>query len=448
MIDVSKFVQALGGKPVAVFGLGISNLAAIQALVAADAKVHAWDDKDERRIAAQELGAESVDFLSDDVDLGAYGCFLLAPGVPLTHNPHLLVQKAQAAGCEILCDIEILHRSGHGRRTIGITGTNGKSTTTALIGHILNECGVQAAVGGNIGTAALALEMPPEDGVFVLELSSFQLDLCSRFAPDIAVLLNITPDHLDRHGDMAGYVAAKKRIFRGAGEAVIGTDDAETKAVLEAVTADGARHVIAVSAEDEAVAGLDVPTLAGRHNRQNMAAALSVARLCGIADEDAIAAIRSFPGLPHRQFLVRKIGAVSYINDSKATNGDAAATALVCYQNIHWILGGKPKATGLHGLEMFAPHIARAYLIGTATHEFAVWCEVNGIDYEVCDTMDRAVATAHKDAQEAALESHEARVVLLSPACASFDQFTGFEQRGDVFTALVNDLREAEGAAA
>ncbi len=435
MIDVSPFVNSLNGKPVAVFGLGLSNMAAIKALVAAGASVTAWDDNTSRHDEAAILGA-SLKGLSAK-DLSIYGCLVLAPGVPFTHNPHAVVVAAQDSGIEILCDIEILHRCDHGVKTIGITGTNGKSTTTALIGHILNACGIHAAIGGNIGTPALALDLPrAEKGAIVLELSSYQLDLCTTFAPDIAVLLNLSPDHIDRHGNMDGYVAAKKRIFRGAGAAVIGADDDLSIALAAEIK--GVRNVYQISATDDAVQGLDIPTLRGTHNHQNMAAAYQVAQLMGLSHDDIIAAMHSFGGLAYRQFLVRVMGAVSYINDSKATNADAAAKALDSFTNIHWIIGGRAKDGGLSGLEHYKDRIECAYIIGEAADDFAKWCLKNDVAYEMCGTMDQAVAKAHDHTQGVTV----ATTVLLSPACASFDQYSGFEARGDDFTAHVMNLEE------
>lgn len=441
MIDVSKFVETLDGKPIAVFGLGMSNIAAIKALVAAGARVTAWDDNEAHLRAAEDAGATLKD-LSEE-NLSQYGCLVLAPGVPYAFNPHPVVEKAKKSGIEILCDIEILSRIGHGIKTICITGTNGKSTTTALIGHILNECGVNAAVGGNIGTPALALDLPEgEKRAIVLELSSYQLDLCPKFSPRIAVLLNISPDHIDRHGDMDAYVAAKKRIFRGVGDAVIGVDDELSEKLADDVTSRMERKVYRIYARDPMVSGLEIQTLRGLHNQQNMSAAYNVASLMELEHDDIIAAMRTFPGLPHRQYLVRTIGDVQYINDSKATNADAASRALDSFDHIYWIAGGKPKEGGLTGVEHFDDRIECVYLIGEAADDFAQWCEEQDIKYEICGTMDRAVTRAHEDAQD-----EGEGFVLLSPACASFDQYNSFEARGDHFTAIVNALPAPEGSA-
>lgn len=436
MIDVRKFVETLEGKPVAVFGLGLSNMAAVKALVAAGADVRAWDDNEQRRAQAADAGATLYDMTHEPLE--GFACLVLAPGVPLYHpEPHPVVQKARAAGIEILCDLEILHRCGHERKTIGITGTNGKSTTTALLGHVLNECGIKAAVGGNIGTAALALDLPPEEGVIVLEISSFQMDLCPGFTPDIAVHMNFSPDHLDRHGDMAGYIAAKRRMFAGAGDAVIGIDDEDSRAMLDDVKKAGQRTVYPMSCADKEISFLNSPALPGDHNKQNMAAVYRVASLLGLDEDDILGAIKTFPGLPHRQYLTRLIGGVSYVNDSKATNAAATEKALASYDDIFWIVGGKPKAGGLNGLEPYMTRICHAYLIGEATDEFAPWLEKNGVLFTRCGTLDVAVEKAYEDARE-----KKRGVVLLSPACASFDQFTSFEARGNAFADAVCRLRE------
>ncbi len=455
MIDVTKFVETLNGKPVAVLGLGISNTAVVKALVKAGAKIAVWDDNEDSR---KKTDAPVKDLTK--ADLSKFACFVLSPGV---RNDHPAALKAKEAGLEIVCDLEILHRCGHGRQTIGVTGTNGKSTTTALIGHILNECGIKAAVGGNIGKAALALTMPPKDGVFVLEMSSFQADLCPTFAPDIAIHLNLTPDHLDRHGTMEAYAEAKLRIFRGPGKAVIGVDDDWSKKMFDKVEKAGERQCIPVSVghekkggvfvqegalfdmtdtEKRKVAALDIASLPGVHNHQNAAMAYAVARIFGLNPDDIMNAMRSFPGLPHRQYLVRTINGVAYVNDSKATNAAAAARALACYKNVYWIAGGRPKTDGPEGLEAFAANIRHAFLIGEAMEAFATWLGNHGVAHNYCHTLDAAVGDAHRLAQSERGQPGGTGTVLLSPACASFDQFKNFEERGDIFTALVDDLKE------
>lgn len=455
MIDVTKFVETLGKKPVAVLGLGISNVAAIKALVKAEAKVVAWDDNEDNRqgvdVTLKDLAAE---------DLAGYACLVLAPGIP---HDHPAVVNAKDAGIEILCDIEILHRCDHERRTIGITGTNGKSTTTALIGHILNENGIKTAVGGNIGKPVLDLTLPPKKGAVVMEVSSFQLELCPSFAPDIAVHLNLTPDHLDRHGTMENYADAKMRIFRGAGKAVISMDDDWSQKIYKTIEGLGARECFPIGTtgglkdgvyvEDgrlfEAMYGdpveiseMTIASLPGVHNHQNAAAAYCTARLMGLEPEAIMQAMETFPGLQHRQYLTRTINGVAYVNDSKATNAAAAGRALASYKNIYWIVGGQPKDGGLDGLEPYVENINHAFLIGEAMDDFGTWLDNHGVAHNFCGTLDAAVTEAHRLAQSERGQPGGTGTVLLSPACASYDQFKSFEERGDNFTALVNDLKE------
>ena len=454
MINVAHFAKTLKDKPVAVFGIGKSNLAVIHALTKAHVSVVAGDDNNMQQ--AVEAGA--IAGLMDS-DFSQYACLVLAPGVPLHFpEPHDVVKKARAAGIEIICDVEILHRLNHGRQTIGVTGTNGKSTTTALIGHILKTCNVEAEVGGNIGHAVLDLDMPPHEGAFVIEMSSYQIDLCPTFTPDIAIHLNLTPDHLDRHGSLAGYYQAKKNIFRSTGAAIIGVDDEDSARMVLEVSAAGMRNVFPISVlrpveggvyvlngvlfdsmfgPAEKQADMNMAALPGLHNHQNAAAAYAAARMMGVPARKIIQAMQSFPGLAHRQYPVRDINGIIYINDSKATNAAAAEKALVCYNDIFWIAGGKAKDGGLNGLAPYMGRIAHAFTIGDAMAEFSLWLEQHGVTVTRCETLARAVPAAHQAAQK-----HGRGVVLLSPACASFDQFQNFEQRGDIFVSLVADLKE------
>lgn len=463
MIDISKFAVTLQGKPVAVFGLGISNIAVIAALKAVGVTAVAWDDNPANHARAAAAGAIVRDLAQDD--LSAYGCLVLAPGVPLYFpEPHPLVKQARAAGIEIICDIEILYRAKTGYPVIAITGTNGKSTTTALTGHILNETGPGAAVGGNIGMAALALDPPPAGGAFVLELSSYQIDLCPTFVPDIAIHLNFSADHLDRHGDMEGYIAAKKNLFRGAGEGIIGIDDPWSQDMAEKLAAAGTRPIHRVGighnvtdgvyvtdgalydalngGEAQKIADLSVASLPGAHNQQNAASAYAACRLLGMAPDDIVTGMKNFPGLAHRQYPVRTINGIPYINDSKATNADATARALACYKSIYWIAGGIAKDGGLDGLEPYMDRIKAAFLIGAAADDFAAWLRNYNVETHIAETLERAVHLAHQAAQESRGEPGGAGTVLLSPACASFDQFRNFEDRGDQFATLVNKLPE------
>lgn len=460
MIDCRAFVEQLGGMPIAVLGTGVSGIASVAALVEAGAAVVAWDDNETGRIRAAEEGAQVVDLSTLAMD--QFGALVLAPGIPYTFNPHPVVQAAKAAGVPIIGDFEILHLCGHDRRTFGITGTNGKSTTTALIAHILQSAGIDMAVGGNLGTAALALDMPAQEGAIVLEVSSYQMDLSPTWRPDIAVLLNITPDHLDRHGDIDAYAAAKAHIFEGEGVGICGIDDAHSLAIYEKAVQAATRTMIPVSVVKEIangvyaknntlidhttsvaieIADLSVmPTLKGLHNQQNICAAYVACRAFGLSVDDIIEAMKTYPGLPHRQFLVRTINGVTYINDSKATNAEAASKAIASFNNIYLIAGGQPKAGGLEGLQPLLDRIRHVYLIGEAAEDFSTWCEKNGVPNTICGTIDIATIEAHAAAQNDRGEPGGAGTVLLSPACASWDQFENYGHRGDAFADIVNNL--------
>lgn len=463
MINTKPFVKQMDGKPVAVYGLGLSGLASAKALQNGGAIVQAWDDDEEKRIAAAEAGIELVNFHETDVK----GCaaLVLAPGIPLSFpTPHPVVTMAREEGIPVIGDLEILHRCDHGRRTIGITGTNGKSTTTALVHHILKSAKIDAVLGGNIGKPVLELKMPSKEGVFVLEVSSYQMDLCPTFRPDIAVLLNITPDHIERHGDLDGYIAAKEHIFEGDGIGICGVDDDPSQGVFDRMVKAGFRKAIPVSIKNEVSNGVyikegklydsmdgevvevgptnDLRTLPGVHNNQNLCAAYAVCKSLGMNGEDILAYAKTYPGLPHRQFLTRIINGIAYVNDSKATNMDAAAKALACYGNIYLIAGGQAKEGGLAGIENFSERIRHVFLIGEAMEDFSKYLTKVGIENTKSFSMDIAVLEAHKMAQSDRGQPGGAGTVLLSPACASWDQFRNFEHRGDVFTQLVTSLSE------
>lgn len=461
MIDTRPFVETLPTKRIAVFGLGVSGMASARALRAGGAHVAAWDDSDDTRNAAQAAGIELFDFSS--AGLAGFDMLVLSPGVPLYYPaPHACVVAARAAGVGILCDIEILHRLNPGLQTIGITGTNGKSTTTALISHILKSSGMDVMTGGNIGAPVLDLAWPKPGGVLVLELSSYQLDLCPTFRPDISVLLNITPDHLDRHGTMENYAAAKERIFEGKGSAICGIDDSYTAAIFDRTEKTGLRTLIPLSLKKEA--GIFVRegllfdargdaaaeigpvgnffALPGAHNQQNIMAAYAVCRTLGLLPEEILEHVKTYPGLPHRQQATRVINGISYVNDSKATNGESAARAVACYNNIYLIAGGMAKEGGLSALEPFLDKIRHVFLIGAAMDEFALWAEHAGIPHTKSHTLDIAVLEAHRMAQAERGRPGGAGTVLLSPACASWDQFRNYGHRGDVFVSLVNALSE------
>jgi UDP-N-acetylmuramoylalanine--D-glutamate ligase len=454
-------VDSFRGRPVGVLGLAKSGRAAAQALAAGGAEVLAWDDNAKVREAlASEVPLHDL----TAANWREIPALVLSPGIPHSFpEPHPAVVGARKAGAEIIGDLELLARAQPDARYIGITGTNGKSTTTALIGHILAAAGRRVEVGGNLGTPALSFAPLGRDGTYVIEASSFQLELMTSLAFDIAVLLNITPDHLDRHGDMAGYVAAKRHIFArqdGTAVAIIGIDDAICRDLCEELRRGPAR-VVPISILQPVAGGVFVdqgwlvdatgaaPTrvldlalaerLPGAHNWQNACAAYAAARACGIDATTATAAICSFPGLAHRQELVGTIDGIRYINDSKATNADATEKALLCYPAIYWIAGGLPKAGGIAPLAPYFGRLRHTFLIGRATEEFAATLD-GSVPFTRCGDLATAVTAASEQARR---DGAPGAVVLLSPACASYDQFKNFEERGDTFRHLVAALCEA-----
>jgi UDP-N-acetylmuramoylalanine--D-glutamate ligase len=453
--------RSFAHSDVGVFGLARSGMASIRALKAGGARVYAWDDKDATRREAAALGATVLPFAEWPWD--KLKALVLSPGVPLTHPaPHAIVERAKASNVPVIGDVELFAREVSGAPVIAITGTNGKSTTTALIGHILEANGFDAQVGGNIGKAVLELDPPSAKTIYVLELSSYQIDLTPGLKPDIAVLSNITPDHIDRHGSLENYAAVKARLLKQAkSQIVIGVDDALTAAIFTRHASNGGPPAVPVSigkvlgrgvfvvdgtlydAQGQRAAKvMDLATathLPGAHNWQNAALAYAATKSY-VRDARAIAtAIADFPGLAHRMEEVGRIGNVRFINDSKATNADAAARALACYPDIFWIAGGKAKEGGIESLATFFPRIRKAFLIGDAAEAFAGTL-AGKVPFEIVGTLDAATRAAHAAAAASGLP---APVVLLSPACASFDQFQDFEQRGDVFRRLVADLRAA-----
>jgi len=457
-------VTTFAGRTVAVFGLARSGLAACRALLAGGAAVVAADDAAQGRDAAAAAGVPVQDLRA--ADWSRFAALVLAPGVPLTHpEPHWTVAEARAAGVEIIGDIELFcrerARSCSDAPFVAITGTNGKSTTTALIAHILRSAGRDAQMGGNIGTAILDLAPPAKTRVHVVEMSSFQIELTPSLAPTVGVLLNVSPDHLDRHGTMEHYADLKARLVAHAEHPVVGEDDEECRDIAERLRLANRSWVDLVSARARVSHGwyavgtelvarapwtgplgafadlAGIGSLRGRHNIQNALAASAAALILGIAPGEVAAALRTFPGLPHRLEEIGRQGRTLFINDSKATNADSAATALAAFPgDIFWILGGKPKQGGIATLEAFFPRIAKAYLIGEASQEFAATLEGKAA-FARCGTLDAAVAAA---AREAAASGAAEPVVLLSPACASYDQYPNFEVRGDAFRALVAAL--------
>jgi UDP-N-acetylmuramoylalanine--D-glutamate ligase len=453
------------GQTWAVFGLARSGLATARALIAGGAEVRLWDDNEASRAAAAAAGFQPMQ-LHEAALIGCSG-LALAPGVPLTHPvPNQVVANAQRAGVAVVGDIELLLREL--KPTVyGITGTNGKSTTTALLAHILKNAGRPLALGGNIGQAVLELPRFENEkaGVYVIEMSSFQIDLTPGWQARIAVLLNITPDHLDRHGTMENYAAIKARIFAGqmAGDAaVIGVDDEYCRAIHAALAKENTgRSIVPVSIREilpqgvsavggqlyengKAVFALDFPALPGAHNGQNIAAAFAAARAAGLDAEVIRTGISSFPGLKHRLQRVGSIDGIACINDSKATNADSTEKALAAFENVYWIAGGKAKEGGITSLKPLFPRIRRASLIGEAAQDFAA--ALGAVPHALCGTLDKALDDALAAARRDRVKD---AVVLLSPACASYDQFRSFEHRGDEFIRLVQERgAQEQGAAA
>jgi UDP-N-acetylmuramoylalanine--D-glutamate ligase len=453
-------VTSLAGKKVALFGLGGSGLVTAKALVAGGVEVTAFDDNPDSVAKASAEGIPTADLRT--LDWSKLAAFVLAPGVPLTHpKPHWSVDLAKAAGVEVIGDIELFvrERRAHAPDSpfIAITGTNGKSTTTALIAHILKASGRDTQLGGNIGTAVLSLDSPKAERFYVVECSSYQIDLAPTLNPTAGILLNLTPDHLDRHGTMQHYADIKERLVAGSDTAVVGVDDSyctliadrieragvtvlrisKRNVVADGLFAEGSRIMKAQGGTSSLLVDLDgIQTLRGSHNAQNAAAAIAACLAVGISEDEVRAGLSSFPGLKHRMQPVGRRGNVTFVNDSKATNADAAAPALSSYDRIYWIAGGLPKAGGISSLSPLFSHIAKAYLIGEAAAEFASTLG-EAVPYEISGTLDKAVEHAAMDAQK---DGRDGNVVMLSPACASFDQYKNFEIRGDSFVSLVAGL--------
>lgn len=450
-------VTTLRNRNVALFGLGGSGLATAQALVEGGANVTAWDDNPDSVAKAAAAGIPTADL--HRIDWSGISSFVLSPGVPLTHpKPHWSVDLARAAGIEIVGDVELFvrERRAHAPDSpfIAITGTNGKSTTTALIAHVLKASGRDTQLGGNIGTAVLTLDPPKAGRFYVVECSSYQIDLSPTIDPTAGILLNLTPDHLDRHGTMQHYADIKERLVAGSDTAIVAVDDSFTALIADRIERSGTK-VVRVSRRQPLADGLyaegghilfahggtsrpiadlsDIQTLLGGHNAQNAAAAIAACLAVGLSEEEIRRGLASFPGLKHRMQPVGRRGHVVFVNDSKATNADAAAPALSSYDRIYWIAGGLPKEGGITSLSGFFPKIAKAYLIGEAAAAFAATLGEQ-VPYEISGTLERAVAHA---ATDAAGDASGPVAVLLSPACASFDQYKNFEIRGDAFVGHV-----------
>ncbi len=461
MIAATTFAD----KTVAVFGLGLTGLATIASLQAAAATVLAFDDNVLSCESAQEKGINIVDLRQ--ADWRKIDTLVLSPGVPLTHpEPHWTVVLAQENGVEIIGDTEILVRELAKRAPeaslIAITGTNGKSTTTALLGHVLQHGGIDVQIGGNIGKPVLEFDLPEPKAALVVEFSSYQLDLTPTLCPHVSVLLNLSYDHIDRHGSMKGYADVKARIFarQGLGDvAVIGVDDQFSRDISTMLCPE--TQVVPISCQEELSAGLFAkdarlydasgnppvvvadldlaPALKGVHNWQNAAAAFAAARAIGLPQEAIVEGFNTFPGLAHRMERVGTLGGVTFINDTKATNADAAARALATFDNIYWIAGGLAKEGGIEELRPFFGKIIKAYLIGDAAGQFALTLD-GAVEFEIAATMENAVKAAARDVDANIERLNDTATVLLAPACASFDQYRRFELRGDAFRRAVANV--------
>jgi UDP-N-acetylmuramoylalanine--D-glutamate ligase len=426
-----SFPPVFAGNRFAVLGLGKAGLPAALALREMGAEVFVWDDNAAARAAAADFPQTRPSDIAGHLD-----ALVLSPGIP--HSlpaPHGQAAWAAAQNLPILTDAELLYqavrRSGSKAKFAGITGTNGKSTTTALLAHILTIAGIPNAAGANLGPASLSLPLLPDSGVYVLEMSSYMLERIATLRFDVAAMLNLSPDHLDRHGDMAGYAAAKREIFARQDEActaVIGTDDSDSRAMAAWLDTQPAR-LVRISGAAFSTAG--AKALPGAHNAQNAFAASALAKALGVPDAAIAAGIATFPGLAHRQAEIVKIDGIRFINDSKATNADAASRAMGCYDKFVWIAGGVGKAGGIEPLAPLFPRIASAFLIGRDAPLFAATLAAHRVPHEIADTLDRAVPLALQAARATGTN-----IVLFSPAAASFDQFPNFEARGEAFTSL------------
>ncbi|MDV6224995.1 UDP-N-acetylmuramoyl-L-alanine--D-glutamate ligase [Nitratireductor aquimarinus] len=460
MIPASVFK----GRNVALFGLGGSGIATARALVAGGAVVTAFDDNPESVARAVGEGVPTGDLRG--IDWSAQDAFVLSPGVPLTHpRPHWSVELAQAAGVEIIGDVELFARERQAHAPdaplVAITGTNGKSTTTALIAHIFADAGRDTQMGGNIGRAVMTLDAPQPERHYVVECSSYQIDLAPTLDPSVGILLNLSPDHLDRHGSFENYASIKERLVAKSGLAIVGVDDPDCRRIADRLAEagrrverisstsrlddgfylDGLALMRAVNGIAEQLATLEgIGSLRGAHNAQNALAALAACLDCGLSLEEIQAGFNSFPGLAHRMEQVARKGRVLFVNDSKATNADAAERALSSFERIYWIAGGLPKDGGIETLKSLFPRVAKAYLVGEAAPAFAATIG-EATAFEISGTIDKAVDHAARDA---AGDPAPEAVVLLSPACASFDQFRNFEVRGDAFREAVRSLAGAE----
>jgi len=455
------------GQNIAVFGLGRSGIAAALSLSAGGAHVQAWDDNEKARDVAEKQGVAIADLTK--ADWSKFEALVLSPGVPdKLPKPHWTADRANENDVPIICDIEIFAREVAARpeqnrpKIIAITGTNGKSTTTALIGHILKTCGKDAQIGGNIGRGVLDLDNMHAGTHYVIELSSYQLERTQSLRANAAVFLNLTPDHLDRHGGMKGYEAAKRNIFlnqTSSDTVVVGVDNQNGRRICSELKAANGRQIVPISGRKSIGRGVSVlkgkmycsvagkcqeitdlskaNALEGEHNWQNAAAAYAAVQSLGIGPKAIGKAILSFPGLAHRMETAGSISRVRFVNDSKATNANAALQALKAYDNIFWIAGGLSKEGGIESLADTFSNVSHAYLIGDAGKAFHKTLKSKKVASKISGTMEMAILCATRDA----LASKKPNpIVLLSPACASFDQFKDFESRGEAFKDLAQNL--------
>ncbi len=458
MIQVRKY----RGKNVGVLGLGATGLSAAQNLAKAGASVSAWDDSSERCGLAIGRGFSIKNFAQEG--LGNIVFLLVSPGIPLRYpSPHPIVELARQEGVKIVSDLELLQEACPTANYVGVTGTNGKSTVTALLDHLIMKSGKTSQAGGNLGNPVLDLEMLGPDGTYVVELSSYQLDLASNIFFDVAIWTNLTPDHLERHGSLDAYIRAKKKIFMGSGgSAIVGVDDKVSQNVFDDLVSKGDRAVIPVSAERPVTGGVsviggilydfmdtvpasvmgvtDFSQLPGTHNWHNIAIAYAAARVAGLSRDVFVKSVGSYLGLPHRMEKVGLYNGVAYVNDSKATNMAAAAKAVACYNKIYWIMGGRAKKVAIEEVLPVLSHVVNIYTIGESGREFK-----KNFGKRLCVKHSETLAKAFADATDDAMtDFNGGGVVLLSPACASFDQFENFEARGVAFRELFAQLRQSQ----
>jgi UDP-N-acetylmuramoylalanine--D-glutamate ligase len=437
-------VTGYAGRLVALLGLGASGLSAARALKEGGATVVADDDRPESRETAEGLGISCQSL--QEVLNNTFAALIIAPGIPLSHA---VAQKARDLGIPIFGDIELFCQERAKRAPhapfVAVTGTNGKSTTVALIAHMLKTSGIPVQMGGNIGTPILDLDPPSDSVVHVVECSSFQIETTPSLHPTIGVFLNLTPDHLDRHGSLEVYGALKQKLMMASDQAIFGVDDLHMSVYADAFEATGRPLVRLQAATNAALCPCNlgrVDSLRGAHNAQNAAAAVTVGHFLGLSEGQIAEALKTFQGLPHRMEMVRRMPKENgrelvFVNDSKATNADSAARALDSFTSIFWIAGGRAKEGGIASLSPYFSRIVKAYLIGEAAEDFAQTLKLDSVPYVLSGTLEEAISQATEDAR---CSEYESPVILLSPACASYDQFPNFMARGDAFRCAVKGL--------